>query len=42
MTKYISSDVSRTPATSKIELFVNGFKPLTNVLKNSTLDVTGS
>ena len=34
--------VSRTPLTSKIKLFVtlvNGFQPLTNVTKNSMLDV---
>ena len=32
---------SRTAATSKLELFViivNGFKPLTIIIKNSTLD----
>ena len=32
---------SRTVATSKVELFViivNGFKPLTIIIKNSTLD----
>ena len=32
---------SRTAATSKVELFViivNGFKPLTIIIKNSTLD----
>ena len=45
MTKYISSDVSRNLAASKIELFkslVNGFQMLTNVLKDSILDVVGS
>ena len=42
---YIFSDVSRTPTKSKIELFVslaNDFQLLSNVLKNSILDVVGS
>ena len=36
--------ISRAPTTSKMELFVtllNSFQPLTNVTKNSTLDVVG-
>ena len=36
--------VYRTPATSKMKLFVtfvNGFQPLTNLTKNSMLDVAG-
>ena len=36
--------VSRTPATSKMKLFVtlvNGLQPLTKVLQNSMLDVAG-
>ena len=40
----ILKGVSRNSATSKIELFVtsvNGFQPLTNVTKDSILDVTG-
>ena len=42
MMRYIFSGISRTPVTSKIELFVllvNGFQPLTNVLKSSILDI---
>ena len=37
-------DVPRTPATSKMKFFVtlvNGFQPLTNVTKNSMLDLAG-
>ena len=37
-------DVSKTPATSKMKFFVtlvNGFQPLTNVTKNSMLDLAG-
>ena len=42
MAKYIFSGVSRTPAKSEMKLFlslVKEFQPLTNVLKNSILDV---
>ena len=38
------SGVSRTPATSKMKLFVtlvNSFQPLTHITKNSMLDVAG-
>ena len=44
MTKYIFSGASRAPATPAMKLFVslvNGFQPLTNVLKNSNLDAVG-
>ena len=37
-----SRDGSRTAATSKVELFVtivNGWKPLTIIIKSSTLDI---
>ena len=36
--------ISTTPATSKMKFFVtlvNGFQPLTNITKNSMLDVAG-